>query len=96
MSTTPSQLAAIRTESIGRAMGARPLSSPAEFVVAEEQYDSAMRFNRTLDTRNPHTRSGQGYIFSEDQLQDEFNASSLVIYLIAAALIVAVAVGSLM
>jgi hypothetical protein len=92
---TPSQFAALRTAEIGRALGARPLSSPAEFVVVEDQYDSAMRFNRTLDTRNPYTRSGQGWFATDDQLQHEFKASSLVIYLIAVALIVAVAVGSL-
>lgn len=96
MSTTPSQFAAIRNDEIGRAMGARPLSSPAEFVVAEEQYDSAMRFSRSLDERAPHVRSGQAWIVADDQLQREFDASSLVIYLIAAALIVAIAVGSLL
>jgi hypothetical protein len=68
---------------------------PPVFVVVEDQYDSAMRFNRTLDTRNPYTRSGQGWFATDDQLQHEFKASSLVIYLIAVALIVAVAVGSL-
>jgi len=84
---TPSQFAALRTAEIGRALGARPLSSPAEFVVAEDQYDSAMRFSRSLDERAPHVRSGQAWIVTEDQLQQEFKASSLVIYLIAAALL---------
>lgn len=54
-----STFAALRTDQIGRQLGARPLSSPAEFVVAEEQYDGAMRFSRTLDERNPHCRSSQ-------------------------------------
>lgn len=93
---TPSQFAAIRNDEIGRAMGARPLSSPAEFVVAEDQYDSAMRFSRSLDQRSPFVRSGSAWIVTEDQLQDEFSASSVVIYIIAAAVIVGLAVGSLM
>lgn len=68
MSTTPSQLAAIRTQAIGRRMGAQPLSSPAEFVVAEEQYDSAMRFSRSLDERSPFVRSGSAWIVTEDDM----------------------------
>ena len=86
---TPSQFAALRTAEIGRALGARPLSSPAEFVVAEEQYDSAMRFSRSLDERAPHVRSSQAVFV--DQLDREFNAASIVIYLIALALVLAVA-----
>ena len=92
-SPTPSQFAALRTAEIGRVLGARPLSSPAEFVVAEDQYDTAMRFSRSLDERAPHVRSSQAQFV--EQLDREFDVASLVIYLIAAALIVAVAVGGL-
>lgn len=92
---TPSQFAALRTAEIGRALGARPLSSPAEFVVAEDQYDSAMRFSRSLDERAPHVRSGQAWIVTDEQLDREFDASSIVIYLIALALVLGIAFGSL-
>jgi len=91
---TPSQFAAIRTEAIGRSLGARPLSSPAAFVVAEDAYESTMRFSRSLDERAPHVRSGQAWIVTEDQLQREFDASTVVICLLAVAAAV-VAVGSL-
>jgi hypothetical protein len=63
---TPSQFAALRTAEIGHALGAGPLSSPAEFVVAEEQYDSAMRFSRSLDERHPYMRSSQALIVTEE------------------------------
>lgn len=69
---TPSQFAALRTAEIGRALGARPLSSPAEFVVAEDQYDSAMRFSRSLDERAPHVRSSQVLVLTEDNPRMHF------------------------
>jgi hypothetical protein len=65
----------------------RPLSTPAKRVEAPHELNT-MKFSRTLDERNPYTRSGSAWIVPMvDDLQREFNAST---YVIAFILVIAV------
>lgn len=89
---TPSQWAALRTSEIGSRMGVRPLSSPAEFVVAEDDYFTAMRFSRSLDERRPTERSSQA-VFVEDT--DPVTAADWCLYVLAAIVIFACVAGVL-
>lgn len=83
---TRTEHATLESVRIARQMGAR-FSAPAERVEVEHEF-TTMTFSRSLDQRNPYTRSGSAWIVNgSDPLQVEFDSANKIMYRIGIALV---------